>query len=235
MKLSVVIPTKNDEQNQYLATVIAQMRPLPIELVVVDWGSAEPIVVPDGVRLIRVPLAVAARYDQDSYFAYIIATNVGIRRASGEYIGYFGNDTFVAADFLGWLDEAAKDLLYFIVRKNIDTVDGMRTEPICRMTRQFHASGGQVAHRDIWHALRGYSEHLLYWGWMERELRERAAMLGYRPEAVTKVCAYHFRHRRPAMRLQGRINERVLPASVIHPSGPVVNGTDWGLANEVPV
>lgn len=233
MKLSVVIPTKNDEQNQHLATVLEQMASLPIEVIVVDWGSAMPIAVPPWVRLIRVPAEIAARYDGDSYFAYIAATNVGLRRATGEYLSYFGNDTFVDGTLLTWLESADPHGFYYISRKNIATLADTSVVPVAKMTKELHAGGGMVAHRDIWKTLQGFDERMIYWGWMDHEVRLRAQLAGIPIRKVYSVSVYHFLHVHPRMRRARKINERVFPPDMIFPTTVAANDEQWGLANEL--
>jgi hypothetical protein len=232
VKLSVVIPTKNDEQNQHLATVLDQMASLPIEVIVVDWASTIPIEVPQGVRLIRVSPEVAARYDGNSYFAYIAATNVGLRRATGEYLSYFGNDTFVDDTLLTWLESADPHGFYYISRKNIATLADKSVVPIAKMTKELHAGGGMVAHRDIWKTLQGFDERMIYWGWMDHEVRLRAQLAGIPIKKVYEVSVYHFLHHHPRMRRARKINEQVFPPEMIFPTAVAANDAHWGLANE---
>jgi hypothetical protein len=231
MKLSVVIPTKNDEQNQHLATVLDQMASLPIEVIVVDWGSASPIEVPAWVRLIRVPTEIAARYDKDSYFNYIAATNVGLRRATGEYLSYFGNDTFIDETLVNWIQSARPDTFYYISRKNISCVEEKSVVPVAKMTRDVHAGGGMVAHRDIWQRLQGFDERMIYWGWMDHEVRLRAELAGIPIRKVYSVSVYHFLHPHPRMRKARKINERVFPPEMIFPKEVAANDEHWGMGN----
>jgi glycosyltransferase involved in cell wall biosynthesis len=232
VKLSVIIPTKNDEQNQFLSTVLEQMAPLPIEVIVVDWGSEIPIEFPKAARLIRVSPEIAARYDGNSYFNYIAATNVGMRRATGEYLSYFGNDTFVDDSLLTWLDSARPDSFYYISRKNIATVEEKSVVPVAKMTKELHAGGGMVAHRDIWQKLQGFDERMIYWGWMDHEVRLRAQIAGIPIRKVYQVSVYHFLHPHPKMRKAGKINERVFPSDMIFPTAVAANDEHWGLAGE---
>jgi hypothetical protein len=232
VKLSVVIPTKNDEQNRHLATVLDQMSTLPIEVIVVDWGSEIPIEVPPWVRLIRVPSEIASRYNGDSYFAFATATNVGFRRASGDFLAYFGNDSFCDASLLQWLEGADSSTFYLISRKNIVSLTDIPTVAVSKMTRDLHASGGQLAHWEVWKALRGYDQRLIYYGWMDHEARVRAQLGGFRAQAVYEASVYHFRHPRNAMRKSGKVNERVFPPEMLHYTDAAANDEHWGLANE---
>jgi hypothetical protein len=232
MKLSVVIPTKNDEQNRHLSTILEQMSALPIEVIVVDWGSAIPIEVPSWVRLIRVPSEIASRYDGDSYFAFATATNVGFRRASGNFWAYFGNDSFCDASLLRWLEGANTSTFYLISRKNIASLADIPTVAASKMTRDLHASGGQLAYREVWRTLRGYDQRLIYYGWMDHEARVRAQVGGFQVQAVYEASVYHFRHSKSAMRRAGKVNERVFPPEMLHYTDVAANDAHWGLANE---
>jgi hypothetical protein len=233
MTLSIVIPTKNDAQNCRLATILAMMADLPVELIVVDWGSIVPVEVPDEVHVIRVPPAMAAKYDGDSYFAFTTATNVGFRRASGEYLAYFGNDSFCDASLLTWLEGADPSTFYLISRKNIDSLADKATAMTSKMTRDLHASGGQLAHRSVWKALHGYDQRMIYYGWMDHEARVRAQLGGFRVRAVYETSVYHFTHPKSQMRQAGRINERVFPPEMLHYTAAAANDEHWGLGNEV--
>lgn len=233
MKLSIVIPTKNDDQNRHLATILALMADLPVELLVVDWGSVVPIEVPDGVTLLRVPPDLADQYNGDSYFAFATATNVGFRRASGDYLAYFGNDSFCDAELLRWLEGADPSTFYLISRKNIDSIADKATAEPAKMTRDLHASGGQLAHRNVWETLHGYDQRLIYYGWMDHEARVRAQLGEFRVKTVYDVSVYHFRHPKSAMRQSGKVNERVFPEEMFHYTAAAANDANWGLGNEV--
>jgi hypothetical protein len=102
------------------SALVALGRDGDAEVVVADWGSAQPL--RDVVRLspaasrlttfITVPPVVAAALQQDSPFAEVIALNVAARRARGAWIGRIDQDTLVGPQFLR---------LFF------DLVDGART------------------------------------------------------------------------------------------------------------
>jgi len=157
---------------------------------------------------------------------------VGMRRATGDCLSYFGNETFFDSSLLTWLEYASPDAFYFISRKNLDRVDQKATVPIARMTRNLHAGGGMIAHRDIWQRLRGFDERMIYWGWMDHEVRVRAELAGIPIKAIYEVSVYHLRHGHPKMRRAGKINERVFPAEMIFPKTVAANDEHWGLANE---
>ncbi|MBM9466621.1 hypothetical protein [Nakamurella leprariae] len=80
------------------------------EVVVSDWGSAEPLrdatVLTDEarriVRFLTVPPELAKAKQRDSPFAEVIAINAAARRSTGEYVGRIDQDTVVGREFLEW-------------------------------------------------------------------------------------------------------------------------------------
>jgi len=232
MRLSLVIPTKNDAQNVHLAEVLQAMEHLSIEIIVVDWGSEVPVQVPSFVRLIRVPPEIAKKYDQDSYFAFVIAFNVGCRRATGEFIAYIGNDTFCDDTFVTWLESAEPDHLYVVSRKNIESIATKDQGTVNKISMNYGSGGGFLAYRGVWNALRGFDQKYIYYGWTDSETVERAKLLGFKAGCLYDVSFYHIRHPHSKMRAAGRINEKVFPKSGLVPTTPVVNDEDWGLWNE---
>ena len=233
MKLSIVIPTKNDAQNCRLDTVLGEMKHLPVEILVVDWGSLVPIVTPEFVTKITVPPEIASKYDGDSYFSFATATNVGLRRATGEYITFFGNDTFCDESFVDWVEHVAIPEVFFLIsRKNLNSLEEKEKARAGKMTADYHASGAQIAHRDVWHTVRGFDQRLIYYGWMEHELRVRAKLASVPAAMIYKTSVYHFMHPRSRMRQEGRINERIFSPEVLHPVNVTVNDENWGLWNE---
>jgi hypothetical protein len=231
MKLSLVIPTKNDAQNLRLASVLQEMRGLPVEIIVVDWGSEVPVDTPDFVRCIRVPPEISKWYDQDSYFAFVIAFNVGCRRATGEFIAYIGNDTFCDETLLNWLESAEPDHLYVVSRKNIESIATKDQGKVNKISMNYGSGGGFLAHRTVWHALRGFDQKYIYYGWTDAETVERAKLLGYKAGCLYDVSVYHIRHPHSRMRAAGRINEKVFPKAGLVPTVAVVNDEHWGLGD----
>jgi hypothetical protein len=227
MNLSVIIPTKNDEKNSMLATALDRMKDLPVEIIVVDWGSETPVELPRYVRGLYVPPAIANRINRDSYMAMAIAWNAGIRRASHEYVCATGNDSYCDESFVDWVARGQdKGAFHFISRKHTD--DGK----VVRISRNYGAGGAYFAHRDVWEALRGFDEKYIYYGWFDREVAERAMLAGYSINLAYDVSIWHFRHDRYGMRKAGMINEKVFPKETLIPESAVVNDYNWGVWNE---
>jgi hypothetical protein len=119
-----------------------------------------------------------------------------------------------------------KNAFHFISRKHTD--DGK----VVRISRNYGAGGAYFAHRDVWHALRGFDEKYIYYGWFDREVAERAMLAGYRVNLVYDVSIWHFRHDRYGMRKAGMINEKVFPKETLIPTEVLVNDENWGVGNE---
>ena len=73
---------------------------------------------------------------------------------------------------------------------------------------------------------------MIYWGWMDHEVRLRAELAHIPIRKVYSVSVYHFLHHHPRMRRERKINERVFPPEMIFPTEVPANDEHWGLANE---
>jgi len=89
--------------NRFAESVVSLGLQEKVELLVVDWGSREPLrtVIPLSnaarrlVKFVQVPEAVAARFNRDSPYSFVHASNCGLRRASGDFIMYCDADTYL--------------------------------------------------------------------------------------------------------------------------------------------
>jgi len=52
----------------------------------------------------------------------------------------------------------------------------------------------QLAHRDLWHAIRGFEESLIKRGYTDSNVQKKAALAGYRLELVRDIPVFHFCH-----------------------------------------
>jgi len=118
--------------NRFAESIAALGLEEEVELLIVDWGSREPlrdvILLSDTarslVKFLQVPQEVAARFNRDSPYSFVHASNCGIRRASGEFIMYCDADTYLPQSSL---------------------------EKICgalRISRQHFGSRGRSPHRE---------------------------------------------------------------------------------------
>ena len=130
------LETRNDAEF-YCESTICNSRAAQTEIIVVDWGSSQPlhdaIVLNDAakhiVRFIEVPISVHEKVNQGSSFPVAIALNAGIRRAAGDFIALTSGDvlwtsntlkSFILPVTTGIKDNDALDqTLIFIPRKNI--------------------------------------------------------------------------------------------------------------------
>jgi hypothetical protein len=95
-----------------------------VEVIVSDWGSANPLrtavrLSPEAsgiTRFLEVPADVARARQKDSVFAEVIANNAAIRRATGDYIARIDQDTLVGLPFLSKFSD-------LVERATLDGID----------------------------------------------------------------------------------------------------------------
>jgi glycosyltransferase involved in cell wall biosynthesis len=235
MKISVVIPARNDDKSAVLLQVLEQMRELVDELLVVDWGSESPLQLPPYVTQVVVPPAVAAEYNRDSKYNLPSASNVGLRRASGDYVFYMGGDTYGTQALFDYVRTSGKEnTLYVIPRRHIVSPDTMEQFKQSGISRYWGASGSWVAHRSLWHTLRGFDQHWIYYGFIDREIVWRSQLKGYDVCKVpTDYSVYHIDHPRCWMRANGVENEKKYTPEELKPKTWNVNDENWGLGKEI--
>jgi glycosyltransferase involved in cell wall biosynthesis len=235
MNFSIVISAKNDEKAATLMACLQEMKGLPVEIIVVDWGSEVPLELPSYVTPIRVSPELAAKYNKDSQFALNVSSNVGIRRASGEYIFYMGNDTFCTKELLAYVQRRCIDNTFYIIcRRHIVSVDTMDNFSQSKVSKRWGASGAWVAHRNVWNTLKGFDQRWIYYGFMDREIVWRSQMHGFNIRILPmEVSVYHIRHPFCEMRSKGQENEKIFSQEELKPTRWDVNDENWGLANEI--
>jgi hypothetical protein len=52
----------------------------------------------------------------------------------------------------------------------------------------------QLAHRDVWHGIRGFEESLIMRGYTDSNVQKKAALAGLGLELVRNIAAFHFGH-----------------------------------------
>ena len=234
MKFSIVISAKNDEKAVPLLTCLQEMSKLPAEIIVVDWGSEVPIPLPDFVKPIRISPELAAKYNKDSQFALNISSNVGFRRATGEYFFYMGNDTFCTMATLNYvLKHCIDNTFYIICRRHIDSIDTMENFTQSKVSKRWGASGAWVAHRNVWNTLRGFDQKFIYYGFIDREIVWRSQLYGFNIRILPFYASvYHIRHPFCYMRANRMDNEMIFSPEELTPTKVDVNDENWGLWDE---
>jgi glycosyltransferase involved in cell wall biosynthesis len=232
--ISIVIPARNDDKNTGLLPALLQMAGLGLEILVVDWGSETPLVLPSFVKRAYVRPAIADQYNRDSKYNLPAASNVGLRRASGDYVFYMGNDTYGTRELFDYVrTEARPDTLYVIPRRHIASPETMDQFKQSGISRYWGASGSWVASRELWHTMRGFDQRWIYYGFMDREIVWRCQLKGYDVVKLPyELSVYHIDHPRCWMRTHGVENEKVYTREELKPTTWIVNDDNWGLANE---
>jgi hypothetical protein len=121
-RLTLVLCSRNDRWQgnslwrleatlNYTAAQVADIERLKeVEIIVADWGSAEPLrdaikLSPQAAQIVRylnIPPALAKEKQRDSPFAEVYAINAAVRRSRGDFIGRIDQDTLVGKRFLQW-------------------------------------------------------------------------------------------------------------------------------------
>lgn len=235
MKFSVVISAKRDDKASTLVSCLNKMAHLPMEIIVVDWGSEVPMELPEFVRHIHVPPELAAKYNKDSTFALNVSSNVGFRRALGEYIFYMGNDTFCTQELLNYVTKRCHERGFYIIgRRHVVSPETMDTYQQSKVSKRWGASGAWVAHRNVWHNLRGFDQKFIYYGFIDREIVWRSQLYGYEVRIIPyEISVYHVRHPHCYMRANRMDNEMIFSKEELTPTRWDINDENWGLGNEL--
>ena len=234
MTFSAVISAKNDDKSHSLVPCLNKMADLPMEIIIVDWGSETPLELPSFVKHIHIPPELASKYNKDSRFALNISSNVGFRRATGDFIFYMGNDTFCTKELLDYVSRrCSKDIFYVIPRRHVESPEKMDVFQQSKVSTRWGASGAWVAHRNIWNTLKGFDQKFIYYGFIDREIVWRAQIYGFGIRIMPlEMSVYHVKHHYCSMRATGRDNERIFSKEELTPTRYDVNDENWGLWDE---
>lgn len=214
------------------------------EIVVVDWGSEEPIGLLTGVQVkeeqyIYVPPSLAT-----PHFHETRALNLGIRRARGEWVARLDQDTLVGPRFVEWFRRMSTEAdetnyitgvtSYFSLRRDLpeDLVwrDWHRcTEPFWR-----GAVGILLAPAGGWKEVRGYYEGLDQRNHIEHDLCLRLKKytgLRYGLVDLGEITNYDFHHQHHPRCTDRPDNpyrsEQVLEQMISE--GKFTNDENWGM------
>jgi hypothetical protein len=190
--------------------------------------------------------------------------NVGVRRANGEFILFTDSDCLWSESAIATLVRLVRGEIALPVplrhllgylrryelpwatvqrRPSLDewrrlvavVIAGMRSEHASASSLGGF-SAGQLMHRDLWFALRGYDESLnRAWGWADNDLMIRASQ----EDAWLDVSGYglfglHMEHETPAAAQPARDSSTVNPMMIRN--APAANDPGCGLGGvEIPV
>ena len=203
---------------------------------------------------------VVARYGEPRWLP-TVAVNVGVRRAAGEFIFFTDSDCLWTQPAMAALGRLLRgeipllapidELLCYVRRYQIPWATVSRQPRLgeWRRTAELLAAGlhpesasasslggfsaGQLMHRDIWFAVRGYDEALdRPWGWSDNDLMLRVSQqYPWLDVSAHGFFGLHMEHwPRPADRLQ-RDPDTVNPMRIRDTM--TVNDDDWGLGGVV--
>lgn len=269
-KISVVMTTRNDNYGGHMFDSLRfNLRIMSLnfdEVILVDFGSKEPIntillnekftSTRKNVRLINIPRewVLANLYADDNFFNDILGRNIGLRRATNEYLASSNVDIVPAAlsefDFNQTNDRTFCTANKFHIELSLlQSLEKMMTdkeiqeylikhqheyyrEPLFHRDPWSKVSGCgdfQFGHRDLWFhpGVRGFEESLRYWGYGDTNLQKKIEMAGYTVIAAPFFPIFHIDH---ARREGNRMNDE---QSSIWDFNETSNSEDWGLANEV--
>jgi len=188
-KISFIISVRDRDRDRIERCVNSLKSPVTKEIILVDYGSKKEIREIKGVKIIRV--------NTDNIWNKSHALNIGIKKATGEYIATMDCDIILPKKFLQKIEAYLKEDS-FIVSMNVRRIElqGWKGQMSERCIKQFStpwsasatrkeiyqnhsANGGiQIFSRKWITKVRGYDENLVYWGGMDNDLYERGLMDG---------------------------------------------------------
>lgn len=210
------------------------------------------------LHVIVVPPALASeltRFDPDvQNCVEVLARNIGIRRLTSDYIISTNSDIMIVdrANIEGNIQ--GDTVFHTIARSNIDfneiTQFPSKTELYSYLKAargHQHAPGSplggkdkwsliscpgdfQLAHRDIWHKIRGFDEDLVYRGYTDSNVQRKADYYGFKQMLIYAVIALHFSHYPGSGSTGGNTVKWNDPSCLFDYQG-TKNGEDWGFSN----
>ena len=206
-------------------------------------------------RFVYVHPTITRAVQPDGSFCQACAVNVSLRRGKGEFLALLDTDGLfprhslqVLLDLLDGKLAVPFDInrMFFLLPRYKVPWEVMQREPTLEEWDRYlllnagslpraqelsglgMASSGQMMHRSLWHACRGYDQQLRYWGWSDAELTLRVTQ--YYPWVDLSslgVSLFHMEHwprNRPVSGVQRHNPHYVSPTFE-------VNDENWGLAN----
>jgi hypothetical protein len=150
----------------------------------------------------------------------VLARNIGVRRLSTDFIASTNSDILIpskdnVAEYIN-----ATGVFYTVARTEIDFSMVKSYEPNSQELYNYlmskdigsqHASGSplgendkwslitcpgdfQVAHRSVWHIIKGFDEDMIMRGYADSNVQRKADYYGFKQELVRGLKAFHFAH-----------------------------------------
>ncbi len=164
--------------------------------------------------------AALTHYDPDVQLCCeVLARNIGIRRLSTDYIVSTNSDVMPVSQKNIFSGVTHDDTFYTVAKTNIDFqyITGTLLMPgstaLLQWAQQYKYLGTQygewhndpwslisgcgdfqTAHRDIWYAIKGFEETMIYRWYMDSNVQRKADFYGYKQVLLRDVLAFHFNH-----------------------------------------
>lgn len=176
-RLSIIITVRDRKSTLVNCLRTLSDQTLVPEVIVVDYGGTDNIrsLVEDyGFKYIHVNVT--------GIFRKAHAINIGVKQATNEYIGNLDADMMMSPNFMEIVNGSLSPDTFLLClwkgtisnkvseRLPFDMVWNSSIPP----PHNLGIGGLQVAHRGVWHDLRGYDEEFYGWGVEDRDFLERA-------------------------------------------------------------
>lgn len=183
----------------------------------------------------------------------VLARNIGIRRLSTEYIISTNSDIMIIdrANITGSIQ--GEHVFHTIARTNIDFSEvseyppGLHSSYLRSIKGHQHGAGSplgardkwsliacpgdfQLAHRNIWHTIKGFDEDLVYRGYTDSNVQRKAAYYGFRQALIYAIKAFHFTHYPNSGSTGGNTVKWNDPSCLFDYKG-TMNSENWGYAD----
>lgn len=277
MKITAVICSRNDNYggnlNGRATFCLNSMVETFDEIFYIDWNSPTqsllyeiwPNLLKTGkIKHIQITPEVAevmTKYDPDAQkCCEVLARNIGLRRASGDWIVSTNIDIIAPKRELieeRIQNQLSKNTFYTISRRSVEleklvpigylNVKEVREYLYTTITEErryfekvregddysiINCCGDfQIAHRDIWNEIRGFEEHLIYPLFADTNVQKKAVMHGFELKALFDIPFFHIHHPINAGGF-GTVNKKGNDAyKAIIGAGKTENPDTWGFSD----